>query len=70
MYLLDLIFRLPPNVFVHVKIRGNKHDFSFTTGKRNNAKNGKLILDECGHDVKVDNIYPLWHAEELYVECS
>lgn len=70
MYLLDLIFRLPPNVFVRVKIAGSNKDFCFTTGKRNNAKNGRLILDECGHDVKVNNIYPLWRSEELYVECG
>lgn len=70
MYLLDLIFRLPPHVFVRVKIAGLKNEICFTTGTRNNAKNGKAILDEFGHDVKIDNIYPLWHTQELYIECS
>ena len=70
MSLIDLIFRLPPNVFMCVRIKGNERDLCFTTGKRNNGKNCKLIIDECGRDVKVDNIYPLWHAEEFYVESS
>ena len=70
MYLLDLLFTLPPNVHVRVKFDGNPNEFCFTTGKRNTGKNvGELSRD--GHaESKVHDTYPLWHAQELYLKCT
>ena len=70
MYLVDLLFKLPPNVPVRIKFMDNGHTYCFTTGNRKTAeKCGEIHAME--RDVpKVNNIYPLWHAQELYIECQ
>lgn len=72
MYLLDLLFRLPPKTFVRIKFAGNPKTFCFTTGQKTSPREIARMRQEqdCVDKAKVAEIYPLWHAEELYVECS
>ena len=70
MYLADLLFRLPPNVPVRIRFRGSDSTYCFTTGPRNTGRKTAEIIATEHNDPKVDNIYPLWHANELYIECQ
>lgn len=69
MYLIDFIFTLPSNVFCRVKFAGEKDFFVFTTGaKKTGAACAKLVNDGKSKIV-VNKVCPLWHAQELYIEC-
>lgn len=70
MFLTDLLFRLPPKVFVRIRFVGEMDTFCFTTGKRNTGQNVVKLVEQGKGSVKVNQIIPLWHAEELYIECS
>lgn len=70
MYLADLLFRLPSNTFVRIKFDGFADPFCFTTGTR---KTGEKLVELAHHgygEAKVYAIYPLWHAQELYIQCA
>lgn len=69
MYLFDLLFRLPPHVMVRVKFDGNPTPFCFTTGKKTTGES-VARLSRAGMDAAtVNEIIPLWHAQELYIRC-
>jgi hypothetical protein len=69
MFLADLLFRLPPSVPVRIRFRGSGDTYCFTTGPRTTGRKTAEIIATEHTELKVDNIYPLWHANELYIEC-
>ena len=69
MTISDLLFRLPPHIFVRIKFYGNPDPFCFTTGNRTTGKKLVELMDAGLSEVKVNEIIPLWHAQELYIKC-
>lgn len=70
MYLLDLLFTLPPHVHVRIKFDGSPDEFCFTTGERNTGKNVGLLAKEKRDGSHVHDCIPLWGARELYLKCT
>ena len=69
MYLIQLLQVLAPKTFVRIKFTNSTDTICFTTGKRRTAEKINELY-ECGkHNVKVQTVYPLYHAQELYILC-
>lgn len=68
-YLFDVLFTLPPKIFVRISFAGSSGTFCFTTGKRNTETNVRKIRDAGIDGVRVREMIPLWHAQELYIRC-
>lgn len=68
MYLIDLLFKLPPNVNVRIKFNDEENTYAFTTGRRSTGKHASELANKKKGSYVVTNIYPLWHAQELYIE--
>lgn len=70
MYLFDFLFTLGAHVPVRIKFMGSKEPFCFVTGQRNTGKAINDLSKAKKGGAKVINVYPLWHAQELYIECD
>ncbi len=69
MYLIQLLQVLAPKTFVRIKFADSTDTICFVTGKRRTAEKINKLY-ECGkHSAKVQAICPLYHAQELYIQC-
>ena len=70
MYLFDFLFTLQPDIYVRIKFIGEPNTYCFRTGRRSTGKAVSDLSKQKKDNVKVHNVYCLWHAQELYIECS
>ena len=68
-YLIDFLYTLPPKVDVRIKFQGKRDTFSFTTGKRKTRDACDILMVNGEHNTKIATVYPLFHAQEVYIEC-
>lgn len=69
----NLLGVLPPKTPVRICLMQGRINDNFvcgTTGMHNTQKIRDELRVRKALQNKVDTIYPLWHAQELYIECS
>ena len=69
MYLFDLLVLLPKGIMIRIKFDGTPTEFCFTTGARTTGRKIGELANRGRSSAMVNEIIPLWHAQELYIHC-
>lgn len=69
MNLITLLQVLAPKTFVRIKFTNSTDTICFATGKRRTGEKINELIESGKGNVKVQTVYPLYHAQELYILC-